>query len=111
AIVGGEIELAESDLAHSEDRLQWAKRMFEKKYVSQAQKDSEELTRKKARFALEQAQSKRAVLVQYTKGKTVMELYREAEKAKSDELAKEEAWDSEKSRENRLERQLRQRTN
>jgi hypothetical protein len=62
-------------------------------------------------YSIEQAQSKLKVLSQYTKGKTVMELVREAEKAKSDELTKEAAWDSEKSRENRLERQLRQRTN
>ena len=58
AIVGGEIELAESDLARSKDRLEWAKRMFEKKYVSKAQKVSEELNLEKAQFALEQAKSK-----------------------------------------------------
>ena len=58
ATVEGEIKLAESDLSRSEDRLDWAQRMFEKGYVSMAQKVSEELTLKKARFALEQAQSK-----------------------------------------------------
>ena len=91
ATVEGEIKLAESDLARS--------------------KASEELKREKARFALEQAQSKLTVLTQFTKRQTVMELVKAAEKAKSDELDKEAAWDKEKSRENRLERQLRQRTN
>jgi HlyD family secretion protein len=90
ATVGAEIKLAESDLARS--------------------KASEELKREKARFALEQAQSKLKVLTQFTKRKTVMELVKGAEKAKSDELDKEAAWDSEKFRENSLERQLRQRT-
>ncbi len=90
ATVRGEIELAESDLARS--------------------KASEGLNREKVRFALEQAQSKLNVLTQYSKRKTVMELVKGAEKAKSDELDKEAAWDKEKSRENSLERQLRQRT-
>ena len=52
-LVEGQVKLAESDLARSEDRLEWAKRMFDKKYVSQAQKVSEELSHKKAVFELE----------------------------------------------------------
>ena len=40
------------------------------------------------------------MLAQYTKGKTVKELVSEAEKAQANELAKQAAWDSEKSREN-----------
>ena len=88
ATVVGEVKLAESDLSRSEDRLDWAKRMFEKKYVSQAQKISEELSNKKAKFSLEQAQSKKKVLVEYTKGKSIKELSSEIEKARSDELAK-----------------------
>ena len=56
-------------------------------------------------------QSKLKVLIKYTKGKTVKELAARSEKAQSDELAKQAAWDSEKSKENELERQLRQRTN
>ena len=62
ATVEGEIKLNESDLSRSEDRLDWARRMFDKGYVSMATKVSEELTLKKARFALEQAQSKKKVL-------------------------------------------------
>ena len=69
ATVEGEIKLAESDLSRSEDRLDWAQRMFEKGYVSMAARISEELTLKKARFALEQAQSKRKVLVEYTRAR------------------------------------------
>ena len=86
--------------------------MFDKGYVSQAQKVSEELTLKKAQFALEQAQSKREVLLnQYTKGKTIKELRSEVEKARSDELAKEAAWELEKAKEIELEAQLRLKTN
>ncbi len=53
--------------------------MFDKGYVSAAQKISEELALKKARFALEQAQSKRKVLVEYTKAKTIKELQSDVE--------------------------------
>ena len=69
--------------------------MFEKGYVSKATKVSEELTLKKARFALEQAQSKKKVLVEYTKDKTIKELESEVEKARSDELAKKATWELE----------------
>ncbi len=106
ATVEGEIKLAESDLIRSEDRLEWARRMFDKGYVSMAQKVSEELTFKKAQFTLEQAQSKRKVLVDYTKGKTIKELESEVEKARSDELAKQATWDLEKTKEAKLERQI-----
>jgi HlyD family secretion protein len=106
ATVEGEIKLAESDLSRSEDRLAWAQRMFKKGYVSKATAVSEELTLKKARFALEQAQSKKKVLVDYTKGKTVKELKSEVEKARSDELAKKATWELEVSKEKKLDRQI-----
>lgn len=111
ATVEGEIKLAESDLTRSEDRLAWAKRMFEKGYVSQAQKVSEELKVRKGQFALEQAQSKRNVLVDYTKSKTIKELRSAVEKAHSDELAKQAAWEVERVQEIDLENQLHLRTN
>jgi RNA polymerase sigma factor (sigma-70 family) len=111
AAVDGEIKLAETDLARSVDRLDWAKRMFEKNYVSQSQKVSEELNHMKAQFALEQAQSMRKVLADYTKSKTIKGLRVEVEKALSDELAKEAAWELEKAKEIELERQLRLKTN
>jgi HlyD family secretion protein len=102
----GEIKLAESDLARADDRVSWATRMFEKGYVSKAQKISEELNFQKAKFALEQAQSKLNVLENYTKGKTIKELRSEVEKARSDELAKEQTWSLEKTKEAKLEKQI-----
>jgi HlyD family secretion protein len=106
ATANGEIKLAESDLSRSEDRLEWATRMFLKGYVSTAAKISEELTLKKARFTLEQAQSKLKVLLDYTKAKTIKELESEVEKAKSDELAKKATWELEVSKEKKLERMI-----
>jgi HlyD family secretion protein len=104
--VEGEIKLAESDLSRSEDRVDWARRMYEKGYVSLASKVSEELSLKKARFALEQAQQKRRVLVDFTRAKTIKELQSEVEKARSDELAKQSTWALEDSKEKKLVRQI-----
>ena len=106
ATVEGEIKLAESDLMRAEDRLDWARRMFEKGYVSMATKVSEELNFKKAQFTLEQAQSKKNVLVKYTREKTIKELESEVKKANSDELAKQATWELEKGKESKLETQI-----
>ena len=99
----GEIKLAESDLARAADRVDWANRMYEKGYVSKAQKVSEELNYQKAKFSLEQAQNKLNVLENYTKGKTIKELRSEVEKALSDELAKKQTYQLEKDKEAKLE--------
>ncbi len=106
ASVEGEIKLAESDLMRAEDRLDWARRMFKKGYVSMATKVSEELNFKKANFTLEQAQSKKDVLVKYTREKTIKELESEVKKAHSDELAKSATWELEKGKESKLETQI-----
>ncbi len=106
ATVEGEIKLAESDLMRAEDRLEWARRMFDKGYVSMATKVSEELNFKKAQFTLEQAQSKKNVLVKYTREKTIKELDSEVKKAHSDELAKQATWELEKGKESKLEVQI-----
>ena len=93
ATVEGEVALAESDLRRAEDRLQWAKRMFAKGFVSLAQRVSEELATKRALFSLEQAQTKKQVLVKFTKEKTVKELKGEVAKARSEELARKSTWE------------------
>jgi multidrug resistance efflux pump len=84
----GEIKTAESELVRAEDCTDWTRRMFEKGYVSLAQKVSEELALKKARFVLEQAQSKRYLLVNYAKGRTIKALLGEVESARARELSK-----------------------
>jgi hypothetical protein len=106
ATVDGEIKLAESDRVRSKDRLDWAKRMFEKGFVSKAQLITEELNFKKAQFALEQVQSKMAVLVKYTREKTIKELESEVKKAHNEELDKKAAWKHEEAKEADLEREV-----
>jgi HlyD family secretion protein len=106
ATVEGDIKLAESELTRSEDRLEWARRMFEKGYVSKATLVTEELNFKKAQFTLEQAQQKKTVLVKYTRDKTIKELDSDVKKAHSDELAKQATWELEKGKEDKLEKQI-----
>jgi RNA polymerase sigma factor (sigma-70 family) len=101
-----EIMRAESERKRVQDRLDWARRMHDKGYVSKEQKVSEELSFEKAKFALEQAQSKLHVLVHYSKGKTVKELRSELEKARSDAVARLATWEREKIKELELARQL-----
>jgi len=106
----GESRLAESDLKRAQDRLDWARKMFDKGYVSQAGKVSEELSLKKATLSLELAESNLDVLVGL-KVKTLKKLQSDVEKARSDELAKEATWELEKARETKLARQLGLETN
>jgi hypothetical protein len=106
ATVDGEIKLAESDLKRAEDRRDWARRMFDKGFITEATKVTEELSLRKARFALEQAQSKKLVLVSHTKSKTLEELNREVERARSNELTKKAALEREKIKEAELQSQL-----
>jgi hypothetical protein len=101
------IKRAESRLAQAEDRLDWARRMFEKGYVSMAEKVAEELALKESRFALEQAQSQRKLLVDYTKNRTIKELTGQMEAARARELEKQAALEREQATNRRLGDQVR----
>lgn len=102
----GEIALAQSDLKRSEDRVDWCEKMLKKGYISEGQAISERLSLQKAKFSLEQSQTKLKVLQDYTKEKTIKELKSEVEKARSDELAKQSTWELEKSKESKLRTQI-----
>jgi HlyD family secretion protein len=102
ASVMGEIKLAESNLARAEDRLDWTRRMYEKGYTSKAELVAEELILMKARFALEQAQSKLKVLLDYTKATRIKALTGSVETARGRELAKQAALERERSAQRKL---------
>jgi len=80
----GEVALAEADVARCRDGLDWIKR---KKFTSNDVIGAE-LRLMKAQFALEMAQTKRDVLLKYTKPKQIKQLQAEWEKAKSKTLQK-----------------------
>ena len=105
-----EIKFAKSDLTRSLDRLEWARRMFDKGYVSQATKAAEELSLQKAQFALDQAGSTQRALMEYTKSRKIKELRSEVEKARVVELEKQAGWESEIAKEVELERRFRSST-
>ena len=102
----GEIALAKSDLTRAEDRVEWANRMNKKGFVSAGQVKSDRLTLEKAKFVVEQVETKRTVLEKYTKDKTLKELRSEVEKARSDELAKKATWEREQANEVKLLREI-----
>jgi HlyD family secretion protein len=106
ATIGGETKVAEANLSRAEDQLDWARRMFEKGYVSMAEKVTNELLLKEARFGLEVSQSKRKVLLDFTKERTLRELRSEAAAAMSRELAKQAALERERSAQKSLTDQI-----
>ena len=104
--IAGENALAKSDLERAVDRLAWSTRMLDKGYVSKSAQIADELSVAKATFELEKSQTSRDVLLKYTKDKTIKELQSEVEKARADELSKESVWSLEKTKEAKLERQI-----
>jgi len=104
--VKGEITLADAERKRAEDRLEWSDRMYKKGYVSKAQNLADEVSLQQKNFSLEQAQTKKRVLEDFTKEKTIKELQSDVEKARSDELAKEQTWDLEKKKQAKLEDQI-----
>jgi HlyD family secretion protein len=93
----GQIKLTESKLSSAEDHVDWSRRMFVKGYVSLAEKVSGELALKHARFALEEAQSQKVSLVDFSKEKTIKTLTGAIELARARELAAQAALERERS--------------
>jgi multidrug resistance efflux pump len=107
AAAEGEIKLAESNLARQEDVVDWTRRMFDKGYVSLAEKVSEELALQKAVFDKEQAESKLKLLLDHTKGKTIKVLTGQVETARARELSKQAALERAQAARKRLDGQIR----
>jgi len=97
ATTEGEIKLAEARLSRALAHLEWSRGMYEKGYISLAEKNTEELTVKQVVFALEQAKSKKKVLVDYSKAKTIKALTGSVEIARARELAKQAELERERS--------------
>jgi hypothetical protein len=103
AAIDEEIRLAESDLARAKHDLERARRRDRFFPTPQV---SGELTFKKGEFTLEQAQSKRKVLVEYIGPKTIEEFKSVLEKVRSNERVRKQDWEREKAKEAELLRQL-----
>ena len=106
ATTEGQIKLTESKLSSAEDHVDWSRRMFTKGYVSLAERVSGELALKHARFALEEAQSQKKVLVDYSKEKTIKALTGAIELARARELAAQAALERARSLQKKLVEQI-----
>jgi HlyD family secretion protein len=102
----GEIKLVEAKLASAEDHLDWSRRMFEKGYTSMPERVADELALKHTRFALEECVTKKQVLIDYTKTKTIKALTGAVESARAGELAKQAGLERERSIQKRLKDQI-----
>jgi HlyD family secretion protein len=106
ATTESQIKLAESKLLQAEDRVDWTRRMFTKGYSSLAEKISEELALKHARFALEEAQSQKKVLLDYSRARTTKALTGAIESARARELAAQAVLERERSLQKKLADQI-----
>jgi HlyD family secretion protein len=97
ATIFREIKVAEANLSRAEDQLDWARRMFDKGYVSMGEKVTNELALKEARFELEASQSKKKVLLDYTKERTLKQLRSEVAATMSRELSKQATLERERT--------------
>jgi HlyD family secretion protein len=102
----GEIKLVEAKLASAEDSLDWSRRMFAKGYISASEQVSDELALKHARFALEEAQSKKKILIDYSKARQVKAFTGAVETARANQLAKQAVLERERSVQKRLKDQI-----
>jgi RNA polymerase sigma factor (sigma-70 family) len=101
-----QIKTAQAELAVAEDDLEAAREAFKQHAVPGRKRAIAELTLQKARFALELAQSRRKLLVDYTRGKRIKELKAAVEVSRAEEIAKKAVWDLAVSKQTRLERQV-----
>jgi RND family efflux transporter MFP subunit len=106
ATIDGQIALAKSDLERAVDRVEWSDRVKALGYVSIAANIADHLAQDRAKFELEQNQTRLDVLLKYTKDKTEKELNSEVQKARADELSKQATYELEKTKEAKLERQI-----
>lgn len=91
ARVEAEIKAAEADLARARSSADRARRMFDRGQLSGAEWQVAEHLPRVCQFALEQAQSKKYVLVKYTRERTIKNLESEVKKARKLEGDKEAA--------------------
>ncbi len=102
--VVGEVKLAESELALAEEELKVVKSNGGNN--TQLVSKRAEVAIARSNLALEKAKNRYHILTHYTKDHRNKELVTEMEKTRSNELAKQAAWELEKSKEAKLERQL-----
>ena len=77
-----EITLADEELKRAQDTLEWSKRLYEEKYISQTEYQADELSAKKRQLDLELAQNNLDLLKEFTYQRNVTQLQSDVEQAK-----------------------------
>jgi HlyD family secretion protein len=106
--ITGAIKIAEAELALAEDELKMAREIAKaaKTFANDHASNRANLAKLRAQFALEKAQSRRKLLVDYTRGMRLKTLKSDVEKARSEELAQKAVYDLEQAKEKMLVRQI-----
>jgi HlyD family secretion protein len=104
--LNGKIYLAESVLKRDEKQLETSKKQLEHGIATKERVTIAEISVQRARFALEQLQRKKTTLEKYTRDRTIKELQSEVEKARSEELAKQAAYELARGDRERLQKQI-----
>ena len=75
------ITLAEADVQRTEEKAKWSRKLFEEKYLSQAELQGDELEHKRAQLDLELARNNLALLQDYTYKRKLAELESDGKQA------------------------------
>ena len=102
----GDIKIAEAELALAEDELKQALDSFKGGTGGNLAVGRAKLALVRAKFGLEKAQSRRKLLLEYTKGKTIKTLKSAVLKAHSEEIGKKTIWEMQLAKAKELERQI-----
>ncbi len=76
------IKLAEADLEDSQKTVEWSKKLFEEKYIAEADLTRDELSYERAKLDLSTAKANLDLLKNYTYGRTVRQLESDVDQTK-----------------------------
>jgi len=104
--VEAEIQIALENLRSSENQLKYSKRMVRKGFASSLQREADEFAVERAKLDLDAANTKKKVLVDFTKLKTLKDLIAKREAASAQLRSDQAGLQLEKARLDRLQDQL-----
>jgi RND family efflux transporter MFP subunit len=98
--------VAQTNLSQATSRFEWSTHLVAKGYVTPAQNASDRDSKTHCEITLEQARTKLRVLKGYTRQKTLTSLQADIAKATTDSLAKQVAFELERTKQRKLETQI-----
>jgi multidrug resistance efflux pump len=104
--VEAQIQIALENLRSAENQLNYSKRMVRKGFVSSLQREADEFAVERAKLDLDAANTKKKVLVDFTKEKTLKDLVAKREAAAATLRSEQAGLQLEKARLDRLQEQL-----